>query len=385
MNAPIYLDFNATTPVAPEVVEAMQPHLFGGFGNPSSSHPYGKEAAEALAVARHQVAALIGANDDEIVFTANATEANNLALLGIAGARAPAGLVVSAVEHPAVIEPARHLRSQGWQLAELPVDEHGTVTLDAAMERIRSGTALVSVMHANNEIGTLQPIRKLAELARAAGALMHTDAAQSVGKVPVDVEALGVDLLSIAGHKFYAPKGVGALYVRRGTPIRNITFGAGQERGLRPGTENVAFAVALGAAAELARRDLDAVEARMRAVRDRLHERLQAQVPGLRLNGHPTERLPNTLNVSFPGVDGSVLLAGCSEIAASTGSACHAHTHEASGVLGAMGRSYEEARGAVRLSVGRATTQQQVDEAAGALTRTWQRLRAAQVDARTLS
>lgn len=376
MNAPIYLDFNATTPVAPEVVEAMQPYLLGEFGNPSSSHLYGRAAADAMALARHRIAELIGADDDEIVFTANATEANNIALLGVAAGIPPARLVVSAVEHPAVIEPARHLQSQGWELTELPVDEHGMVNVDLAADSIRQSTALVSVMHANNEIGTLQPVGKLAELAHAAGALMHTDAAQSVGKIAVDVNALGVDLLTIAGHKMYAPKGIGALYVRRGTPIRNITFGAGQEHGLRPGTENVAFAVGLGAAAYLARMTLEATQAGMRTIRDRLHERLQSHVPGLRLNGHPSERLPNTLNVSFPGVEGARLLGTCPEIAASTGSACHAHTQEASGVLGAMGRSYEEASGAVRLSVGRATTQQQVDEGADALTRSWQRLQA---------
>ena len=372
MNAPIYLDHNATTPIAPEVVEAMQPFLFGSFGNPSSSHAFGKVAADALARARHQVAALIAAHDDEIFFTANATEANNLAILGAAAASGrPGRLVVSTVEHPAVSEPARHLREQGWTLEEIAVDADGVVDLKDAACKIVFGTQLVSVMHSNNEVGTIQPISALAELARGSDALLHTDASQSVGKVAVDVNALGVDLLTIAGHKLYAPKGVGALYVRRGTEIRNIVFGAGQERGLRPGTENVAFAVALGAAAQLASADLATREASTRDLRDRLHSRLKESVPGLRLNGHATARLPNTLNVSFPDVDGAQLLAGCPEIAASTGSACHSQSHAVSGVLGAMGRTYTDARGAVRLSLGRGTSADQVDRAAQLLAYAW--------------
>lgn len=290
---PAYFDFNATTPLAPEVLEAMQPFLSRSFGNPSSSHAYGKVAAEALARARWQVALLIGAREDEIVFTAHATEANNIAILGTASAAGSRRkVVVSAIEHPAVIEPARHLREQGWRLVELGVDAEGVVKVAEAAASIAGDSALVSVMHASNEVGTVQPIRALADLARQAGALMHTDAAQSVGKIPVDVEALGVDLLTIAGHKLYAPKGVGALYVRRGTPIRNITFGAGQERGLRPGTENVALAVALGAAAELAGKVLMVSGQRAQTLRDSLHAQLRAMVPGLRLNGHPTSGCP---------------------------------------------------------------------------------------------
>lgn len=372
MTSPIYLDFNATTPIAPEVVEAMQPFLFGSFGNPSSSHAFGKVAADALARARHQLASLIGAHDDEIVFTGNATEANNLAILGVAAAAGkPDRLVVSAVEHPAVAEPARHLREQGWSLDEIVVDADGVVDLADAAGKVRRGVRLVSVMHSNNEVGTIQPIRALSELARSAGALLHTDASQSVGKVGVDVDALGVDLLTIAGHKLYAPKGIGALYIRRGTPIRGMLFGATQERGLRPGTENVALAVALGAAAQLVSTDLAARQASTMALRDRLHERLKAAVPGLRLNGHETARLPNTLNLSFPGVDGAQLLAACPEIAASTGSACHSQCEAVSGVLGAMGRTYAQARGAVRLSLGRSTTAEQVDIAAQVLANAW--------------
>jgi len=379
MDLPIYLDFNATTPVADEVIEAVQPFLFAVFGNPSSSHRYGRIAAKGLAQARHQVAQLIGANDDEIIFTANATEANNLALLGVTSALSAQGsarrqIVVSAIEHPAVMEPARHLKTQGWALEVLPVDAMGQSSEDLAKRVVGPATAIVSVMHANNEIGTVQPVSAIAKIARDADALMHTDASQSLGKIPVHVDDLGVDLLTIAGHKLYAPKGVGALYVRRGTPITSISFGATQERGLRPGTENVALAVGLGAAADLARRTLEKTGEAMRRHRDSLHQQLLQLVPDLRLNGHPTERLPNTLNVSFPRVDGARLLAACSEVAASTGSACHSGTEEVSGVLAVMGIPYEHARGAVRLSVGRSTTEQEVEKAAVALASAWRRL-----------
>jgi cysteine desulfurase len=376
VTAPIYLDYNATTPVAPEVAEAIQPFLFGKFGNPWSSHAFGRDAADALATARHQVARLIGAYDDEIVFTGNATEANNLAVLGVASAISrlhPSRhqIVLSAVEHSAVVEPVNHLVRQGWQQTLLCVDAHGKVDLPSVAQALGPDTALVSVMHANNEVGTIQPVGEIAARAREFGIPVHTDAAQSVGKVEVNVQALGVDLLSIAGHKLYAPKGVGALYVRRGTPIENVVFGAGQERGLRPGTENVAFAAGLGAAADLARRTLVEFQKQMRRQRDALHQHLRAAVPGLRLNGHPDDRLPNTLNVSFPGIDGAALLAAAGEVAASTGSACHSERSELSGVLAAMGVSFEEGRGAVRLSVGRGTTDLAVDQAAAALARAW--------------
>jgi cysteine desulfurase len=379
MTAPIYLDYNATTPVDPEVAEAIQPFLFGRFGNPSSSHAFGREAADALAAARHQVARLIGAQDDEIVFTGNATEANNLAVLGVAAAISRLRperrcVVISAIEHPAVAEPVGHLVRQGWRRTLVRVDGSGRVDIPSVARALGPDTALVSVMHSNNEVGTIQPVAEIAARARELGIPMHTDAAQSVGKVDVNVQALGVDLLSIAGHKLYAPKGVGALYVRRGTPIDNIVFGAGQERGLRPGTENVALAVGLGAAAELARRTLAEFQKRMRKNRDSLHQQLAAGVPGLRLNGDPEDRLPNTLNVSFPGVDGAALLAAAAEVAASTGSACHSESRELSGVLAAMGLSFDEGRGAVRLSVGRGTTDQDVEQAAAALVRAWRRI-----------
>lgn len=256
MSDPIYLDFNATTPVAPEVLDAMLPWLRGEYGNPFSSHPFGRRAAQAVATARGHVADLIGANVREILLTGCATEANNLALLGVARALGieKRHLVISAVEHPAVMAPALHLRDQGWALTVLPVDEFGMVSPNQLADALRPDTALVSVMHANNEVGTLQPIREIARITRERGILLHTDAAQSAGKLALNVDELGVDLLTLAGHKVYAPKGVGALYVRTGTPIRPILHGADQEQGLRPGTENVACIVALGAAAALVSR-----------------------------------------------------------------------------------------------------------------------------------
>jgi cysteine desulfurase len=379
MNEPVYLDYNATTPVAPEVLEAMLPWLRDGFGNPSSTHPWGRRAAAAVARARAQVAALIGAAPGEIVFTGCATESNNLALLGVAEALAGTGrrhLVVSAVEHPAVLAPARELARRGWALTVLPVDEFGRVSTDTFAGALRPDTGLASIMHANNEVGTLQPIAELARLARARGVLFHTDAAQSAGKVAVDVDTLGVDLLTLAGHKFHAPKGVGALYVRSGTPLHPVSFGADQESGRRPGTENVAAVVALGAAAELSARALPGLSAALRSQRDRLHERLAGGVPGLQLNGHPEHRLPNTLHVSFPEVTGRALLdAAAAEVAASLGSACHSEHDAVSGVLAAMDIDSARAAGAVRLSVGRTTSADEIDRAAAALVAAWAALR----------
>lgn len=377
MNNPIYLDYNATTPVAPEVLDAMLPWLRGEFGNPSSTHAYGRRAAQAVAAARRQVADLIGAQAQEVVFTGCATEANNLALLGVARALGveKRHLVVSAVEHPAVMAPALHLRDQGWALTVLPVDAFGRISPDALADALRPDTALVSVMHANNEVGTLQPIREIARMTRERGILQHTDAAQSAGKLPLNVDELGVDLLTLAGHKFYAPKGVGALYVRDGTPIRSVMHGAEQEHGLRPGTENVAAIVGLGAAAALARASLLTASEHLRALRDRLHEVLAASIPDLRLNGHPEHRLPNTLHVSFPSVSGRALLAEAADvIAASVGSACHSEHDAVSGVLAAMGVDAARAAGAVRLSVGRMTTPEEVKRAAEGLVAAWQRL-----------
>lgn len=374
----IYLDYNATTPVAPEVLDAMLLYLRDHFGNPASSHGAGQRAARGVAQAREQVAALIGGRPAEIVFTGSATEANNLALLGVARALGGARrhLVVTAVEHPAVMEPARYLESLGWSVSVLPVDQHGRVSVDQVLRSLRPDTALVSIMHANNEVGTIQPVAEIARQARARGVLVHTDAAQSAGKVPVDVDELGVDLLTLAGHKFYATKGVGALYVRAGTPVARILHGAGQEHGLRPGTENVPAIVGLGAAARLARERLPTAVVQLRHLRDRLHTRLAEAIPELELNGHPEERLPNTLHVSFPGVTGRALLqASASIVAASLGSACHSEHDAVSGVLAAMGIDALRASGAVRLSLGAVTTQDDVDRAAAGLIAAWQQCR----------
>jgi len=374
MKQPIYLDYNATTPVAPEVVDAMLPFLRVHFGNPSSTHPFGRIAAQAVDQARNQVAALIGARGDEIVFTGCATEANNLALLGVARALGGAKrhLVVSAIEHPAVMAPAQHLREEGWNLTVVPVDGFGRVSPDDIAQALRPDTALVSVMHANNEVGTIQPIREIAQVTRERGILLHTDAAQSAGKIAVDVGTLGVDLLTLAGHKFYAAKGVGALYIRQNTPVRNISFGADHEHGLRAGTENVPAIVGFGVAAKLARERLPRASSHLRELRDQLHALLIEAIPGLILNGHPDQRLPNTLHVSFPGVSGRRLLDQASHIvAASLGSACHSEHDVVSGVLAAMGVSSVRAAGAVRLSVGTLTTPDEVSHAARGLLEAW--------------
>ncbi|HEX9812230.1 MAG TPA: cysteine desulfurase family protein [Burkholderiales bacterium] len=378
MKEPIYLDYNATTPVAPEVAEAMLPFLRERFGNPSSSHPYGHYAHQAVAEARQEVAAMIGASAEEIVFTGCATEANNLALLGVARASVDAKrhLVISAVEHPSVFAPARYLAEQGWRLTIVPVDGYGRVAPRRVAEAIRPDTALVSIMHANNEVGTIQPLPEIARVVRNGGALLHTDAAQSAGKIAVDVSALDVDLLTLAGHKFYAPKGVGALYVRRGTPLRPVLHGAEQERGLRPGTENVPAIVGLGVAARLARERLAATTVQLRALRDRFHELLAGAIPGLALNGHPEKRLPNTLHVSFPGVTGRALLERASDtVAASLGSACHSEHDAVSGVLAAMSIDGARAAGAVRFAVGAMTSDDDIRRAADAIAAAWQALR----------
>jgi cysteine desulfurase len=374
MTDPIYLDHNATTPLLPEVVDAMLPYLREHFGNPSSGHVYGQRAKRAVDEAREQVAALIGAAPSEIVFTSGGTEANNLAIRGATALSPKRHAVTSVIEHPATQNPCRLLEIQGFDVTWLPVDGSGRVRVEDVSRAVTDRTALVTLMHSNNETGTLQPVGEIAPSVHAAGALLHTDAAQSVGKLEVRVDDLGVDLLSIAGHKLYAPKGVGALYVRSGTALEPVIWGAGHERGLRPGTENVASIVGLGVACEIAAASQAEESARVRALRDELWSALRERVPGIALNGHETLRLPNTLNVRFPDVRGSALLAGAPGIAASTGAACHAGGESASAVLLAMGLSAEEALGAVRLSLGRGTTADDVRRAADLLAAAWQRL-----------
>jgi cysteine desulfurase len=374
---PIYLDYNATTPLDPAVVEAMLPYLQTHFGNPSSTHPYGKTAHTAIDQARHQVAVLLGARDDEIVFTGGGSEASNQALKGVVFQKLrgwfsrwsrAAHIITCAIEHPATLQPCEFLQRLGCKITILPVDGHGLVDPDGVYKAMDSSTTLVSIMHANNEVGTLQPIKEIAALARQRGVLVHTDAAQSLGKVPVNVDDLGVDLLSVAAHKLYAPKGIGVLYVRSGVKLEPLIHGAGHEGGRRAGTENVPYIVALGKACELARQSLPAATDRLCSLRDRLWQRLQTGLgERVLLNGHPEKRLPNTLNVNFVGHVGAELLAKVPEIAASTGSACHEGLVTQSPVLCAMRVPPEIGRGALRLTVGRFTNEDEVDRAAQAL------------------
>jgi len=371
MPAPVYLDHNASTPIAPEVAAAMRPFLEGGFGNPSSGHPYGVAAKAAVEGARAQVAALLGCDPDEIVFTGGGSEADNLAIKGVAWAHLDKGrhLVTSAVEHPAVLAVCRWLVELGWTLTVVPVDPTGRVDAQAVAQAIRADTVLVSVMHANNEVGTLQPINELGRICQERGVLLHADGAQAVGKIPVDLRALGVDLYTVAGHKLSAPKGVGALFVRRGRKLANLVHGAGHEGGLRAGTENVLGIVGLGAACALAQAELPGRVQTLRALRDRLHHGILDRVPDARLNGHPEERLPNTLSLSFPGVRADALLAELADqVAASAGAACHDGDRvQVSPVLAAMGLDQAAALGTVRLSVGRETRPDEVDRAAAAI------------------
>lgn len=363
---PIYLDYNATTPIDPQVIDELLPQLKEGFGNPSSNHPYGQKAKQSVELARARVARLLGADPSEIVFTSGGTESNNQALIGGALANSNRGrhIITSSIEHPAVLNPLHWLEGQGFTVTYLPVDGTGKVDPETVRQAITNETILISIMHANNEVGTIQPLVEISAIARKHGILLHTDAAQSVGKIQTRVDELGVDLLTVAGHKLYAPKGIGALYVRRGVKINSYLHGAGHEGGRRAGTENVPYIVAMGKAMELAGERLELEGERILSLRDHFHTRLRELVDGVELNGHPTERLPNTLNVSFTGVVGANLLAQTPEIAASTGSACHDGSGELSGVLKAMGTSREQGFGAVRFSLSRLSTIDEIDRAA---------------------
>jgi cysteine desulfurase len=402
---PVYLDYNATTPVDPLVAQALLPYLnatdgapLGHFGNPSSTHTFGRAAHEAVDKARAQLAGLIGAEPDEIVFTGGGSEASNLAIKGIAfaamfgtqetlcareqlgsagflgslrrwfrGTR-PIHIVTSVIEHPATLQPCAFLQRLGCLVTLVPVDRLGVVDVDAIRRALRTPTALVSIMHSNNEVGTIQPIAEIAELTKAAGALLHVDAAQSLGKVALSVRELDIDLLSVAGHKLYAPKGVGALFVRRGIQLESLIHGAGHECGRRAGTENVPYLVGLGRAAELAARSLPAATQKLASLRERLWAGLKAGLgERISLNGHPEQRLPNTLHVSFHDWVGAELLQATPDLAASTGSACHEGQVQLSPVLRAMGMKPEEGRGAIRLSVGRFTTTEELDRAVDSL------------------
>jgi cysteine desulfurase len=357
----IYLDFNASTPTAPEVVDAMRIVLEEPYGNPSSGHWAGSPAREAVDKARMQVAGLLGCKANEIVFTSGGSEANNHALKGVffASGRADAHIVTTQVEHPAVINPCRFLERVGATVTYLRVDGFGRVNPDDVRRALRPSTILVSIMHANNEVGTIQPLEEIAQIAHEAGILLHSDAAQSVGKIGFTVRGLGVDLLSVAGHKLYAPKGVGALYIRNGVSLEPLIHGASHESGRRAGTENVLLDVALGAACDLARRkSMDAV----RELRDLFWCLLQDKFGDrVVLNGHPIERLPNTLNVTFVARVGAEILGRLPRVAASTGSACHAGSLELSPVLQAMGIAPEIGMGAIRFSLGSTTTREEIE------------------------
>lgn len=362
---PIYLDYNATTPVDPQVAQAMLPYIHEHFGNPSSSHVYGVRAKGAVDEARLRVAHLLRCRTEEVVFTSGGTEANNYAIKGVVGAFKDRGnhIITSSVEHPAVIEVCRYLVGQGCTVTYLPVDQYGLVDPQQVRDAITPRTVLVTIMHANNEVGTIEPIREISDIAHEHGVLMHADCAQSVGKVPVTVDDLGVDLLSIAGHKLYAPKGIGALYVRNGVRLEKLIHGASHEMHWRAGTENVIEIVGLGRACQLIQQNLPAYSDHMLRMRDRLEKGLQADFSDVRINGHPAMRLPNTCSISFPRLEANTVLSQLDNVAASAGAACHSDRVEVSSVLEAMEVPLEYAMGTIRLSVGRYTTTEEIDRA----------------------
>ncbi|HET9370197.1 MAG TPA: cysteine desulfurase family protein [Vicinamibacterales bacterium] len=365
-HAPVYLDYHATTPVDPRVLREMLPFFSDAFGNPaSSSHAWGWKAQEAVEKARREVAGLIGASAREVVFTSGATESNNFAIRGVAEI-APDGrrhLVVSVIEHKSVLEAAKRLERDGWRVTRVPVHADGRLDVFALQAALTPDTALVSVMAANNEVGVIQPIAEIAVLAHGAGALLHVDAAQAVGKIPVDVDASGVDLLSLTAHKMYGPKGCGALYIRKRTELAPLICGGGQERGLRSGTLNVPGIVGLGVACAIGRVDMADESARLARLRDRLLAGLQARIDGVSVNGSIAHRLPHNLHVNFDGVDGSELLIGIGDIAVSTGSACSSASATPSHVLRAMCGDDAAMRASIRFGLGRFTTEDDIDYA----------------------
>jgi len=365
---PIYLDYNATTPIDPAVLRAMLPYFEEHFGNPSSNHAYGKLVKGAMNTAREQVANLIGAKPNEVLFTSGGTESNNHALMGTALARMEKGrhIITTHIEHPSVLETLKYLKQKfGFTITYLSVDEYGIVKPSDVEQAITDETTLITIMHANNEVGTIEPIEEIGRIAKEKGVIFHCDAAQSCGKIEVNVDKLNVNMLAIAGHKLYAPKGIGALYIRTGTNLERFIHGAGQEMGQRPGTENVPYVVGLGRACKIASDTLHDFGRRAQTLRDQLYNNILDGLGGERekLNGHPEWRLPNTLNISIKGVVGDELLSRIPGIAASTGSACHAGSTEPSGVLLDMGLTREQALGALRLSLGRWSTKEEVNEA----------------------
>lgn len=372
MDKTIYLDYNATTPIDPEVVEEMLPFIQHSFGNPSSSYSIGRENKDAIARARQQVAELLNASSEEIIFTSGGTESNNHAIKGCVFANRDRGkhIITSAIEHPAVTEVCEYLKYLGYEITYLPVDSNGMINPKDVEDAIRKETVLITIMHANNEVGTIQPIEEIGKIARKHNIVFHTDAAQSVGKIEADVKRLGVDLLSIAGHKLYAPKGIGALYIKKGTKIENLLSGAGQEKGLRPGTENVPYIVALAKACEIAKRNFDKNVSNMRSTRDMLLNGLKRKLGDkVTVNGKFSNTLPNTLSVAFDKTEAHALASVISkDVFISTGSACHADSIEISAVLKAMNVEPLTAAGTVRLSTGRFTKNDEIERAVEMIT-----------------
>ncbi len=363
----VYLDHNATTAVAPEVLEAMLPYLSGEYGNAASIHTFGQKARAAVETAREQVAALIGARAQEIVFTSGGTEADNHAILGVVASTASSTsrshVITSSSEHEAVLNTCQALEKQGVDVTYLAVDREGRVDPEELRRSVRKETVLITIMHANNELGTVQPLEEIGRIAAEADVYFHTDAVQSAGKLPIDVNALGIDLLALSGHKFYAPQGIGALYIRGGTRLRQLLYGGHHQRGFRPGTENVPGIVGLGKAAEIARQSQVKDAARISALRDRLEQGLLAQVPHSRVNAARAPRTPNTTNITFPGIDGEALVIALDlkGLACSTGAACSSGAVEPSHVLTAIGLPPEEARASLRFSLGRHSTAADID------------------------
>lgn len=376
----VYMDHSATTPVHPQVVEAMLPYLTTHFGNPSSVHKFGREVRKAVEEARLQVAELIGAKPEEIFFTSGGTEADNMAILGVGEANAEKGnhIITSKVEHHAVLDTCEYLEKKGFKVTYLPVDEEGLVSVDELKAAITDETILITMMHVNNEVGTIQPIEEIAQITREKGIILHTDAVQSVGKIPVNVDELGVDLLTMSSHKIYGPKGIGALYIRKGTKISPITFGGGQERKRRPGTENVPAIVGFGKATEVAKNELPAEMEKLAAMRNRLIDGILSSIDDVKLNGHPEKRIPGNVNVSIRYIEGEALLLmlDMKNIAASSGSACTSGSLDPSHVLLAMGLSHEVAHGSLRLTLGRENTMEDIDYVINELQVIVERLRA---------
>jgi cysteine desulfurase len=376
----IYLDYAATTPAAPEVVQAMMPYFNEAFGNPSAIYSYGQEAKSAIEEARAKVASLMGARNEEIVFTSGGTEADNFAIKGVAFANKKKGnhIITTAIEHHAVSESCRFLAKLGFKITYLPVDNYGLVDPDDVKKAINVKTILISVMHANNEVGTIQPIAEISKIAKEAGVYFHTDAVQTIGHIPADVNELGVDLLSMSAHKLYGPKGIGALYIRKGTKLVSFMHGGGQERGRRASTENVPGIVGFGKAAEMATREMNEEAERLTHLRDKLITDILKKIDNIRLNGHPLKRLPNNVNISVSFVEGESMclnmdMAG---ICASTGSACSSGSLEPSHVLLAMGVDHVQAHGSLRFTLGKWTTNEEIEKVLEILPRIVAKLRA---------